>query len=181
MFINLIKMMIVPVVFTSLIVGVTSLGDTKKLGRIGLKTLVLYLLTTAIAIIIGFAVAGVSHPGVGMHITNGTVQAAKAAPSIMQVILDMIPSSPVQSMAKSDILPVIVFALFIGVGIGVVAVTKAQAYVKANTPDTARQFLLGPDQDHVTMRTLEGLVNEFNATRRAREAELNSKYAARNE
>ena len=57
------------------------------------------------------------------------------------------------------------FWVFIGVGIGVVAVTKAQAYVKANTPDTARQFLLGPDQDHVTMRTLEGLVNEFNATR----------------
>ena len=55
------------------------------------------------------------------------------------------------------------FWVFIGVGIGVVAVTKAQAYVKANTPDTARQFLLGPDQDHVTMRTLEGLVNEFNA------------------
>ena len=73
------------------------------------------------------------------------------------------------------------FWVSIGVGIGVVAVTKAQAYVKANTPDTARQFLLGPDQDHVTMRTLEGLVNEFNATRRAREAELNSKYAARNE
>ena len=69
------------------------------------------------------------------------------------------------------------FWVSIGVGIGVVAVTKAQAYVKANTPDTA----LGPDQDHVTMRTLEGLVNEFNATRRAREAELNSKYAARNE
>lgn len=73
------------------------------------------------------------------------------------------------------------FWISIGVGIGVVAVTKAQAYVKASTPDTARQFLLGPDQDHVTMRTLEGLVNEFNATRRAREAELNSKYAARNE
>lgn len=73
------------------------------------------------------------------------------------------------------------FWVSIGVGIGVVAVTKAQAYVKANTPDTARQFLLGPDQDHVTMRTLEGLVNEFNATRQAREAELNSKYAARNE
>ena len=117
MFINLIKMMIVPVVFTSLIVGVTSLGDTKKLGRIGLKTLVLYLLTTAIAIIIGFMVASVSHPGVGMHIANGTTQAVKAAPSIMQVILDMIPASPVQSMAKSDILPVIIFALFIGIGI----------------------------------------------------------------
>ncbi|HAK71209.1 hypothetical protein [Bifidobacterium sp. UBA6881] len=65
----------------------------------------------------------------------------------------------------------------IGVGIGVMAVTKAQAYVKANTPDKARQFLLGPDQDHVTMRTLEGLFHEFNTVRQAREAELNAKYA----
>lgn len=69
------------------------------------------------------------------------------------------------------------FWIAIGVGIGVVSVTKAQAYVRANTPAVAREFLLGPDQDHVTMRTLEGLVNEFNATRRAREAELNTKYA----
>ena len=66
-----------------------------------------------------------------------------------------------------------------GVGIGIVVVGKAQAYVKANTPDAARQFLLGPDQDHVPMRTLEGLVSEFNATRRAREAELNERYIGR--
>lgn len=70
-----------------------------------------------------------------------------------------------------------IFWVGVGVAIGIVAVTKAQAYVKANTPDTARQLLLGPDQDHVTMRTLEGLVNEFNAARRAREAELNAKYS----
>lgn len=69
------------------------------------------------------------------------------------------------------------FWVGVGVVIGVIAVTKAQAYVKANTPDKARQFLLGPDQDHVTMRTLEGLINEFNATRRAREDELNARYA----
>ena len=67
----------------------------------------------------------------------------------------------------------------VGVAIGIVAVTKAQAYVKANTPDAARQFLLGPDQDNVPMKTLEGLVNEFNATRRAREAELNRQYIER--
>ena len=66
-----------------------------------------------------------------------------------------------------------IFWVGVGVAIGIVAVTKAQAYVKANTPDAARQFLLGPDQDNVPMKTLEGLVNEFNATRRAREAELN--------
>ncbi|ETY71436.1 hypothetical protein [Bifidobacterium moukalabense] len=71
------------------------------------------------------------------------------------------------------------FWMSLGVCIGIVAVTKAQAYIKANTPDVARQFLLGPDQDHVTVRTLEGLVNEFNAARRAREAELNAKYAAK--
>ncbi|GAA0631302.1 hypothetical protein [Bifidobacterium pullorum] len=71
------------------------------------------------------------------------------------------------------------FWIAVGVGIGIVVVSKAQAYVKANTPDAARQFLLGPDQDHVPMRTLEGLVSEFNATRRAREAELNERYIGR--
>ena len=60
------------------------------------------------------------------------------------------------------------FWISIGVGIGAVAVTKAQAYVKANTSDAARQFLFGPDQDHVAVRTLEGLFNQFNETRRAR-------------
>mgnify|MGYP002168611375 CR=1 FL=1 len=61
-FINLIKMMIVPVVLCSLVVGMTSLGDTTKLGRIGIKTILLYLVTTAIAIVIGFGVAGLAQP-----------------------------------------------------------------------------------------------------------------------
>src|SRR5574344_134100 len=73
MFINLIKMMIVPVVFTSLVVGMTSLGDTRKLGRIGLRTILLYLVTTAIAIVIGFGVAGLAHPGVGLQMASDAV------------------------------------------------------------------------------------------------------------
>ena len=117
MFINLIKMMIVPVVFSSLIVGMAGLGDMKKLGRIGIKTLALYLLTTAVAIIIGFGVAGVAHPGVGMQMTGQAAPQIKEAPSIMQVFVSMIPMNPVDSMAKADILPVIIFALFVGVGI----------------------------------------------------------------
>ncbi|PKV01130.1 hypothetical protein CQR52_0288 [Bifidobacterium pseudolongum subsp. pseudolongum] len=68
------------------------------------------------------------------------------------------------------------FWVGLGVVTGVVAVSKAQAYVKANTPDKARQFLLGPDQENVGMRTLEGLVNEFTQVRRTREAELNNRY-----
>ncbi|MBT1161324.1 MULTISPECIES: hypothetical protein [Bifidobacterium] len=71
------------------------------------------------------------------------------------------------------------FWIGLGFAAGVIAVSKANAYVKANTPDVMRQFVLGPDQDHVTMRTLEGLVNEFNATRRAREAELTKTYTER--
>lgn len=117
MFINLIKMMIVPVVFASLIVGVTSLGDTKKLGRIGIKVVVLYLMTTAVAITIGFAIAGIIQPGVGMGIGAAVAPKVKEAPSIMQVFLNMVPANPVASMAKADILPIIVFALFVGIGI----------------------------------------------------------------
>ena len=130
MFINLIKMMIVPVVFTSLIVGMTSIGDTKKLGRIGVKTVAIYLVTTAIAILIGFAVAGFIHPGLGMSLpTDAAEVKVKQAPSIMQVLVAMIPANPIASMAKADILPTIVFSLFIGVGIIQVGGQRAQTII----------------------------------------------------
>ncbi|WP_297966253.1 dicarboxylate/amino acid:cation symporter [uncultured Anaerovibrio sp.] len=130
MFINLIKMMIVPVVFFSLVVGITSLGDTKKLGRIGLKTVAIYLFTTAIAISIGFAIAGLIGPGVGADFVAGTQPKVKEAPYIMQVLLDMIPANPIDSMAKAAILPTIVFALFIGVGIVKVGGERAELLIK---------------------------------------------------
>lgn len=117
-FINLIKMMIVPVVFCSLIVGVTSLGgDGKKLGRISIKTIALYMVTTSIAIVIGLAVAGVIHPGVGLEMVGKAAPKVKEAPTLMQVLVNMVPTNPIASMAKADILPVIIFALFVGVGI----------------------------------------------------------------
>lgn len=117
-FINLIKMMIVPVVFCSLIVGVTSLGgDGKKLGRISIKTIALYMLTTALALVIGLVVAGVIHPGVGLEIVGKAAPKVKEAPTLMQVLVNMVPTNPIASMAKADILPVIIFALFVGVGI----------------------------------------------------------------
>ena len=102
MFINLIKMMIVPVVFCSLIVGMTSMGDMKKLGRIGVKTLVIYMVTTAIAIVIGFAVAMAIEPGIGMALPTAEAPKVKEAPSIMQVFVAMIPSNPVASMAACE-------------------------------------------------------------------------------
>ena len=128
-FINLIKMVIVPIVFTSLVVGMTSLGDLKKLGRIGIKTIFIYLLTTAIAIMIGFAVAGIIHPGIGLEMTAGDAVKVKEAPSIMQVFVAMVPTNPVASMAKADILPIIIFALFVGVGILQVGGKKGQLLI----------------------------------------------------
>ncbi len=129
MFINLIKMMIVPVVFTSLIVGMTSIGDTKKLGRIGIKTIIIYLCTTAIAILIGFAVAGLFHPGIGMSMTSDAAVEVKKAPSLMQVLVAMIPANPIASMSKADILPIIIFALFVGVGILQVGGERAKTLI----------------------------------------------------
>lgn len=110
-------MMIVPVVLCSLVVGMTSMGDLKKLGRIGMKTVGFYMVTTAIAIVIGFAVASVVQPGIGMALPGEAAPKVKEAPTIMQVFVNMIPTNPIASMAKADILPVIIFSLFLGAGI----------------------------------------------------------------
>ncbi len=128
-FLNLIKMVIVPIVFFSLVVGMTSLGDISKLGRIGVKTILLYLVTTAIAIVIGFGVAGIVHPGLGLVMTSEEAVTVKEAPSIMQVFVAMVPTNPVASMAKADILPLIVFSLFVGVGILQVGGERAKTLI----------------------------------------------------
>ncbi len=117
MFINLIKMIIVPVVLSSLVCGVASLGDMKKLGRIGVKVIALYMITTAIAIVIALALASVIQPGTGMELVADKAPEIKKAPTFMEVIVNMIPANPVMSMATADMLPIIIFALALGIGI----------------------------------------------------------------
>ncbi|MCQ2374200.1 MAG: cation:dicarboxylase symporter family transporter, partial [Phascolarctobacterium sp.] len=83
-FMNMIKMVIVPLVFSSLVIGVCNLGDIKKVGKLGIKTVVYYLGTTAFAIIIGLALGTIFQPGVGMTMPGAGVKvAAKAAPNLM--------------------------------------------------------------------------------------------------
>ena len=113
-FLTLLKMLIVPLVFASLVAGSASVGDPRKLGRIGVKTLVLYLLTTAVAIVIGLALGNLIRPGVGMNI-EGVTAAAKEAKPLADVILDIFPSNPLDAMVKANMLQIIVFALFFGV------------------------------------------------------------------
>ncbi len=113
-FITLLKMLIVPLVFSSIVVGAASVGDPKALGRIGLKTLVLYLLTTAVAIVIGLALGNLIQPGVGMNIVGVSAEAKEAKP-LLDVFLDIFPANPIDSLVKTNMLQIIVFALFFGV------------------------------------------------------------------
>lgn len=117
-FMNLIKMMIVPLVFSSLVIGVCGLGDVTKLGRIGGKTVVLYMGTTFVAIAIGIFFGILFQPGVGLNMsTEGLKVAAKQAPTIAKVIIDIFPSNPIVSMSKANMLQIIVFSLALGGGI----------------------------------------------------------------
>lgn len=120
LFINLIKMIIVPVVLASLIVGAASLGDVKKLGRVGAKIMTFYLLTTAFAVSFGLMLGVLMQPGKGLVIPAGAKAAAKAAPPLMDVLVNIVPTNAFQAMAKADMLQVIVFAIFIGIGITMV-------------------------------------------------------------
>ncbi len=117
-FVKSLKMMVVPLVFVSLVCGVTALGDVKALGRIGGKALVLYLFTTALAISIALTIAVTISPGAGFETSE---QAApfevKEAPSLAQVIIDMVPKNPLEAMAEGNMLPIIVFALLFGIAI----------------------------------------------------------------
>jgi len=118
LFINLIKMLIVPLIFSSLVVGICSMDDIKKMGRIGAKSFGIYLLTTAIAITIGLVIGTVLQPGAGLDMQMpAEMAAAKEAPSFIQTLLNMVPKNPVEAMASGSVLQIIVFALILGVAI----------------------------------------------------------------
>ena len=114
-FLRLLMMLIVPLVFASLVAGAASVGDVHKLGRIGIKTLILYFVTTAVAIIIGLACGNLFQPGVGMNIPADIQATARQAKPLVDVILDIFPSNPIASMVNANMLQIIVFALFFGV------------------------------------------------------------------
>ncbi|WP_417226255.1 dicarboxylate/amino acid:cation symporter [Amphritea sp.] len=118
LFINAIKMLIVPLVFCSLVVGVTSMQDTRKMGRIGIKSVILYLGTTAAAITIGLGLATIFTPGAGLNmVITDTAAVGKEAPTLVQTLLNMIPKNPVNALAAGNILQIIVFALGLGIAL----------------------------------------------------------------
>jgi Na+/H+-dicarboxylate symporter len=117
LFLRLIKMIVVPLVLFSIIGGVASIGDIKKLKRLGSKTLLYYIITTLFSGIIGLIVANIINPGKGFSmnlITTGKVEAA-VAPKFTDTLLNMVPTNPVEALVNANLMQIIVFALFFGV------------------------------------------------------------------
>lgn len=117
-FIRLMQMLVVPLVFCSLVCGSMAIGDTKTLGKVGIKTVIFYLFTTALAVAIALGTAYVINPGIGLDmdaVQKTELSTTTAETSLVDTILNIIPKNPISSMASGDMLPIIVFALFVGI------------------------------------------------------------------
>lgn len=118
LFIRLLKMIIVPIIVASLIMGTSSI-EPSKLGRVGGKAVFFYFVTTLFAIVIGLACAFVFSPGSGLDLSDASVAVSKTAtaPSISEIFLSIVPTNPISSMANTDVLAIICFCIFFGVGL----------------------------------------------------------------
>ena len=114
LFLNLIKLIVVPLVLASLVVGTTGLGDIKKIGRIGGKTLAYYLLTTAFAVILGLILANVLNVGAGYSIPVNATADVKEIPKFVDTLLGIIPTNPLKALVDGNMLQIIVFAIMLG-------------------------------------------------------------------
>lgn len=118
-FIRLMKMLVVPLVFCSIVCGSMAIGDTKKLGTVGVRTLAFYLATTAMAITVALTMGNILDPGVGLDMGSISSNAAEVqtmeSTSMAQTLLNIIPDNPIGSLASGNMLQIIVFALIVGV------------------------------------------------------------------
>ena len=114
-FISSLKMLVVPLVLVSLICGTSSLSDPSKLGRLGIKSISFYILTTGIAVSLAIMAGLLVAPGEGLNLQAETTYAAKEAPSLSQVIVNMFPSNPINALAQGNMLQIIVFAVLLGI------------------------------------------------------------------
>ena len=114
-FIKLMKMLVVPLVFCSIVVGVASISDIRKIGKIGGTTILIYLLTTALAITIALLIAGIIKPGEGLNMAGLAQANLTTAQSMADTVINIIPDNPINSLASGDMLPVIIFGVVIGI------------------------------------------------------------------
>ena len=116
-FLSSLKLLVVPMVFVSLVSGAGALDDLKKLGRLGSKTFIYYVITTAIAISLAILFGVIGKPGEGFIINAPAAFEAKESPPLIDVIANIFPSNPIDAMARGEMLQIIVFALLFGIGL----------------------------------------------------------------
>ncbi|HLS05264.1 MAG TPA: dicarboxylate/amino acid:cation symporter [Wenzhouxiangella sp.] len=114
MFVRFLTMLIVPIVFVSLISGVASLADPRSLGRVSAKAIGLYLLTTLIAVVLALTGGAIFKTGVSVGAVSDQALEIASAPPFSQVLVEMVPSNPVQAMAEGNMLPIIIFSILLG-------------------------------------------------------------------
>ena len=119
MFIRMIKMIVVPLVFSSLIMGIAGTGDFKKLGRLGAKSIIWFEIATTLALFVGLAVVNILQPGVGVNVVatdaSAVTTAAKKSVDMMQMIVNIVPTNVVDAASRGDMLQIILFSTFFGV------------------------------------------------------------------
>jgi len=116
LFIRLIRMIVVPLVFVTIVSGVVAMGDPSKLGSLGVKTIALYMATTLVAISIGLTLAATLQPGVGVELTGEATTLADPVP-LSETLMSIVPDNPFAALAEGNILGTIFFALLVGVGL----------------------------------------------------------------
>ena len=125
MFLRMVKMIIAPLIFATLTVGIAGHGDVKNLGKIGLKTIIYFEIATTIALVLGLVMANILKPGVGFNIDVSSismtaVEKMKAVPqghSLIHMLVDAVPESVIESMATGDLLQIVVFAIFFALAV----------------------------------------------------------------
>ena len=115
--VRLIRMVVVPLVFVTLVSGVVAMGDPAKLGSLGAKTLAIYMVTTLAAIMIGLILAAALQPGVGVDLSAAAPTAVQEAIPLSERLLSIVPSNPIAALAEGNILAIIFFALLVGVSL----------------------------------------------------------------
>jgi Na+/H+-dicarboxylate symporter len=117
MFVSALEMLVVPLVLFSLITGVCGIGNLRTLGRVGGKSFALYILTTAMAIASAMAIALAFGPGKGMDAETTAAFTARQAPPLTEVLINIVPTNPIQALANSEMLQIIFFSILLGISI----------------------------------------------------------------
>ncbi|MBP79756.1 MAG: dicarboxylate/amino acid:cation symporter [Deltaproteobacteria bacterium] len=120
LFVRLIRMVVVPLVFVTLVSGVVSMGDPSKLGSLGVKTLAVYMSTTLAAILIGLTLAAYLQPGIGVDLSLAVPSSVQAPIPLSERLLSIVPSNPIAALAEGNILAIIFFALLVGISLLVI-------------------------------------------------------------